>query len=69
MSEIGANVFSALLEHGICRSCELLGRLTGRPPEPKPMSRFDALVELGAAHPADTLEFEADLRRWIGEAA
>lgn len=54
---------------GICRACELLLTAFGHEgaPTTRPqMARFDALVDAGCAHPAESEAFEREFNAWRG---
>lgn len=51
---------------GVCSACCRLLEAMGRAHPPAPArTRFDALVAVGAAHPAHSPAFEAELRGWL----
>jgi hypothetical protein len=53
------------LETGLCSPCWRSERAFGRKPEPRAPTRFDALVQAGEAHSADSREFEQELYDWL----
>lgn len=54
------------IEDGPCHRCRLLSRVTGVLSDQSPgVSRFDAMVSMGAAYRSDSPEFEIELQWWL----